>query len=481
MVTLLVWLPMTMRNDFVDWDDLLMIVSNPRFNPPTLEGIGWYWTHVAWNLYQPLTCTLWGILANVSWVETADQFGGHANPAVFHLASVLLHLAATLALFSILRRAVRNDLAAAIGACLFAIHPLQVEAVAFAGAMNNPLFAALGLLAIQQYLGWIETQERARWIAGTLALILALLAKPTAVVIPPIALVLDWGIHRRDAKVMLRSIAPWFLLIVPCVIWTKIAQHGSVAGAQAPIWFRPFIFGDVAAFYLLKLIVPMRLAIDYGRNPAALYANPMTYIVWLVPAALAVGGFMLRRRQPVLAAGVAIFLIALLPNSGLVAFDYEAISAAADRYAYLALAGVALVVASLCSRVRSIHLGIGASVFVVVLGVLTMQQIKVWQNGETLFRHALAINPRSWTSWSNYANVIADRSPDEAIDACRKAIAIKPDYASAYNNLGSLLMSRGDRTAAIEAFAAAHQYDPVDPTFAANHARAQAESATTRP
>src|SRR5690349_13813413 len=126
-LTLCVWLP-TLRNDFVDWDDLLMIVSNPRFNPPTVQGVGWYWTHIAWNLYQPLTCTLWGALAKVGWVQSPDQFGGHMNPAVFHLASILLHLAATLFLLAILRRATSNDWAAAAGALLFAIHPLQVEA-----------------------------------------------------------------------------------------------------------------------------------------------------------------------------------------------------------------------------------------------------------------------------------------------------------------------------------------------------------------
>jgi tetratricopeptide (TPR) repeat protein len=339
--------------------------------------------------------------------------------------------------------------------------------------MNNPLFASLGLLAIWQYLSWIETKRRSHWIIGTLALILAMFAKPTAVVIPPMALVLDWAINRRDTKVALRSIAPWFALIVPCVIWTKLAQHGSIAGAQAPIWFRPFIAGDVAAFYLIKLVAPFHLAIDYGRNPAFLYANAMTYIAWLLPVAMIAAAITVRRRYPLIAAGIAIFLIALLPNSGLIAFDYEAVSAAADRYAYLALGGIALIVAALCTRLSPRMIAIAGVVVFITLSVATVRQIQVWQNGETLFRHALAINPRSWIAWNNYANVIADHSPDEAIDACRRAIAIKPDYASAYNNLGSLLMDRGDRAAALAAFEAAHRYDPEDPTFAANVARAR--------
>ena len=83
-IVLAVFLP-SVFNDFVDWDDLPMIVQNPRFNPPAWSGVGWYWTHAAWNLYMPLTCTLWAALAKIGWVATADQFGGHMNPLVFHI------------------------------------------------------------------------------------------------------------------------------------------------------------------------------------------------------------------------------------------------------------------------------------------------------------------------------------------------------------------------------------------------------------
>ncbi len=120
-------------NDFVDWDDTQLIVQNPRFNPPAWADVGYYWTHVTFNLYQPITCTVWAALAKASYIPTADQFGSHINPYLFHLASVLFHSVATGFLFLILQRIFKSVLPAALGATVFAIHPVQVEAVALWG------------------------------------------------------------------------------------------------------------------------------------------------------------------------------------------------------------------------------------------------------------------------------------------------------------------------------------------------------------
>src|SRR5690348_9348766 len=70
--------------DFVS-DDWLVIVHNPQFNPPTWSSIGWYWNHVAWNLYMPVTCSVWGAVARVAWLPQADAVGSHFHPALFHL------------------------------------------------------------------------------------------------------------------------------------------------------------------------------------------------------------------------------------------------------------------------------------------------------------------------------------------------------------------------------------------------------------
>jgi hypothetical protein len=507
-VVLAVYWP-AISNDFVEWDDLMLILSNPRFNPPTWASVGWYWTHAAWNLYMPLTCTLWAGLAKLGWVATPDQFGGHMDPYVFHLAGLLLHLAAALSLFAILRRAVRNDGAAMIGALVFAVHPIQVEAVAFVGALNNPLFASLSLFAIWQYLRfgsscttatpgsevrrrpgsaaeesgssvYLRTRregEVGRWgsfIAGSIALILAMLAKPTAVVVPAVALVLDLAVNHRPWRKAVRSILPWVVLVVPCVVWTKLFQHG--AAAPSPLWSRPFIAGDAFTFYLGKLVFPFNLGIDYGHNPPAVLANALSYVIWVIPAGLLVLAWLIRRSWPLLAAGVVIFLVALLPNSGLVPFDYQKISTTADRYVYLSMMGPALAVAVLLARRWTRVLVTLAVVVLVGWAALSEVQIQTWRNGGTLFRHAIEVNPGSWMARINLGNIVTDRSPDEGIRLCREALELHPDSPIAYNNLGSALMMKGDRAAAVEAFAAAHRLDPAAPLYAANYARALAEN-----
>jgi tetratricopeptide (TPR) repeat protein len=480
----LVWLP-SVANDFVDWDDLPIIVKNPRFNPPTFASVGWYWTHVQWNLYQPVTATMWGLLAWLGWVDTPDQFGGHMNPALFHLASVLMHALSALLLFVILRRLVRRDWPAAAGALVFALHPIQTEAIAFVGAMNNPLFACLGLLAIWQYIRFTDddTGGKSRWsrfITATICLILSLLAKPTAVVVPPIALLLDATLHpARRCTPALRSIAPWLALALACAVWTHRFQSGAAAAEQAPVWFRPFIAGDAAAFYLYKIINPTRLAIDYGHNPLFLLAHERSYVVWLAPAGLLILSWVaLRERRPLQALASAIFLIALLPNSGLVPFDYQSISTTTDRYAYLAMAGVAVAVAAALAEFaaprRTTMLTVAIVALLSVWVVLTQIQIQTWRNGRTLFRHAVAINPNSWMSWGNLANVVADSDPDEAIAACHRAIAANPLDASSYNTLGSVLMEKGQTDEGLAAFAAAHANDPGNPTFSENYKKAKA-------
>jgi hypothetical protein len=178
----LVFLPMLM-NDFVEWDDAALILINPRFNPPTIASMAWYWAHPFATLYQPLAVMIWGVLAKIGYVATPDQFGGHMNPYLFHLASLLLHAAAAVAVWRLLRHVVRNDWAAAAGALLWALHPVQVEAVAFAVGMNNLLFTGLAAIALVQYLCFTDLPAgKPPWrhyLIGTLAFAASMLCKPS--------------------------------------------------------------------------------------------------------------------------------------------------------------------------------------------------------------------------------------------------------------------------------------------------------------
>jgi tetratricopeptide (TPR) repeat protein len=262
------------------------------------------------------------------------------------------------------------------------------------------------------------------------------------------------------------------------------------------------IAGDAMAFYLRKLFAPYPLAIDYGRTPALLMRQTWVRLAWIVPVALLILAWIYRRRWPVVAAGVAIFLIGALPNSGLAQFDYQYVSNTADRYAYLALVGAAVVFAAMIERLRRS----GAAVALCVMAVcvaLTEAQIRTWRNGEALFEHAIAVNPQSWMSRGDLGTILAtrdppramamfrtsielnpqnlparvglaamlvDRDPDQAIAHCQYILSQVPTMAEAWGNLGCAYRRRGDRSEALNAFARAYQLSPDNLVIAEDYA-----------
>ena len=293
--TLLIWLP-AVFNNFVEWDDAIFITSNPRFNPPTWGTICYYWSHAGSNLYIPITYTFWAVLARVGQVSTPDMMGTQLNPYLFHLGQVAMHIIATVAVFGILKRVLGSIGAAMAGAMLFAVHPLQVQAVAFIGATNTPLAGALALTAI-----WLQGNGEKKWKwAAAVLFALAMLAKPTAVVAPAILILLDVIVEKRTVRQAIGNALPWIILVIPCLIWTKMIQSHA-ANDAGPIWSRPLIAGDAMFFYVRKFFYPWPMAIDYGRTTKEALGSAMIWWAWLVPggagccglagqAAIATGG-----------------------------------------------------------------------------------------------------------------------------------------------------------------------------------------------
>jgi protein O-mannosyl-transferase len=538
-------------NGFVDWDDKMFLTENPWFNPPMWATVRHAVGAVDFHLYIPVTATIWAGLAKIAYSPIPDVYGWHLEAWPFHLASVLIHAGTALVLFKLLRLLVLRDFAAMVGALVFSMHPIQVEPVACAAQLPNPLAGFFSLVALWQFLLYLspllvlrkrvgaealcsssawnvtpppqpspgvpeEGDKSTHYILATIAFVLALGSKPSAIVLPLVA----WAmacIVASDGRSRLRlllPLLPWCAIGVACAIWTAMHQPAAAVAQVAPLWFRPFVACDTAAFYLWKVLIPVQFGVDYGRTPWFLRAHAWGYVTWLLPAGLLLAAWMGRRRRPMLLLAAATFLIALLPNSGIVSFDYQAFSTVANRYAYLAMAAVALAVAdvvAMCPSRRAI-----LALAVVVLAaffVLTEMEIPVWRNGETVFRRAVEVNPDSWMSWDNLAvavrrrsldesialcrravaaapqswdaqfnlaTVLTQRSPDESIALCRWLLERQPNDAATYDVLGQALLSRGDRTAARQAFQSAHMLDPTNPQYSADSNSANT-SQTTQP
>ena len=394
--------------EFVRWDDRFTLHHNPRLNPPTWTNVAHYWRHGEIGLYMPLTYTVWSGLAWIGHVETADLSGISLNPWVFHATNLIVHLAGVVIVLALLQRLVRNDVAAAIGACVFAMHPVQVEAVAWASGLKDLLAGALALLAIGQFVEWrMETDTRSarrksRYVLIVTVAILAMLAKASAAMVVPICFAIDVILLRTSPR---RAIVALLPMLVPAVALLWIARQVQdvtpIAHTAPPLYVRPFVAGDALAFYLKQLVLPLHLGIDYGRTPQVVLSQRITYAIWIIPIALAGAIAWNWRKHRKLAAAGAIFILALAPVLGQATFQFQQYSTVADHYLYLAMLAPALAIASVLARWPKRAAYAIACVFAIALSVRTFAQARYWKDDFTLLPHAIDVNPRSTAARNN--------------------------------------------------------------------------------
>lgn len=452
-------------HEFVEWDDGINVTRNPLLNPPSLASVIRFWRGPYEQMYVPATYTVWSLLAAAAHVDTPDAEGVTLDPYLFHTANLVVHLFAAWAAYRLLLTLTGRRWPACAGALLFAIHPLQVEPVAWVTGMKDVLAGALSLLALWQYAEFARrgaddqlaprrSRSRRAWpyALATAALIAALLAKPSAVVVPVMAIAIDRGLLRRPWRRVIASTAPWLLLAAAAAIETRFAQPAA-HNIGGPLWARPLIAGDALAFYLTKLFWPAALCVHYSRSIALVLASRRFWFSWLFPAAGAAAiAILARRRAPWLAPATILFVLPLLPVLGFVPFVFEQYSVVADRYAYLALLGPAVAVAfglqrattATPKRPRRNVIVAASAMILAALAARAYAQTLVWRDTATLFEHVLTVNPHSAA-----ANVIvADREfaaghYDRAERLACESIRDEPHQVDAYMALGACLRRRG--------------------------------------
>lgn len=398
-LVVVVFLPL-FSSDFVAWDDNTLVYGNPTLNPPTLHSVAVWWTTPRLDIWTPMTDMLRGAIALVARVPVDPRTGIGLNPHYFHAVNVIMHAGAALVVFEILDLLGLGVWPAWAGALLFAFHPLQVEAVGWVTGMKDVLCGLFSLLAIWRYLVFANFAGEAKggrgwdfWLA-TLFFVMATLAKPMAVVVPLMVLVLVVLLARRRPVHMFRQMLFWILLAVPSMVITQLVQPAKWLGPVA-LWKRPLIATDAVAFYLYKLVCPVHLCIDYGRSPATAFAEGWVYWTWIIPVGLGLLLWHNRRRTPFVFCGALVFLLGILPVLGFIKFDFEGYSIAADHYLYLSMFGVAIAAAWALRQLPVPFCGVLAACVLVTLAGMSRAQTRVWANSYTLFGQALRVNPPS--------------------------------------------------------------------------------------
>ncbi|MBV8782409.1 MAG: tetratricopeptide repeat protein [Phycisphaerae bacterium] len=453
-LTLVVLAPIC-GHDFLWWDDHGTIHQNPWLNPPTIASLFHYWKTPQYGLYIPVTGSVWTAIAAIARVQP-DRFDISLNPWFFHAASVIAHLIATLLMFRIFRLLNATAWAAFFGATVFAIHPLQIESVAWASGLKDVLAGMFAAAAALQYIRFaLAKQSGDKWIgrliAATIFFELAMLSKASATMLPLAVIALDrWAVGRRWREIIPAGIA-WIVLAVPIAVYASIVQDpGNTPITPLPL--RPLIACDALAFYLFKLVWPLNLGVDYGRTARVVIEHGWLWWDWIVPVGVAVILWLGRARRPILLAAAGIFVAGLFPTLGWTPTLYQFYTTTADHYVYFAMFGVGLAVAWLLSVYPQRWLWSLAVIIVVVMSILSLIQQSYWRNDYALFEHSVQVNPNSYISFGNLGSAYArDGRYPEALGIFCRAVQINPDYSLSFSNLGHVLAEMDDIDGALAA------------------------------
>lgn len=410
---------------------------------------------------------LWLPLTRLSHTLDYKLFG--LNAGYHHLSAVFFHIVAGWCLFLFLVRATSTLWPGALVAAIFLLHPLHVESVAWISERKDVLCALFWFLALFLWVRYSERPSVGRYVLSMLALTLGILAKPMIVSFPLILVLLDYWPLRREFRWLLvtEKILP-ILLATGCGWLAFTAQSG--AGAVQPLSALPISLRVQNTFvsllhYLEDSLWPSDLAFSYPyptRIPATTVLIAIA-IIFLVTAAA-----VWWRQHCWLIAGWLWFLVTIGPVCGLVQVGN---SARSDHYMYVPLVGLSTIaiwsgVAIVQRQPRTRPILVAVAVTVCILfAVATRRQLTWWHDGETLYRRAISVIPNNYLAWHLLALHLAaspDRLP-EAREAARNNLRIRPDFATAHNNVAYLALAAGDLSEALAEADSAVRLFPAEP------------------
>jgi Flp pilus assembly protein TadD len=397
----------------------------------------------------------------------------------FHRTSVLIHQAATAALFLLLARTTGLYWPSLMVALLFGVHPLRVESVVWVAERKDILCALFYILTLAAHARYARRPSWGRYLWVLAGFTLAAMSKAMAMTLPLALLIFDgWPLRRirpRSSgpdppgtvpwtRVLLEKI-PFLVMAAGLAATSYIGGHAAVFGSAQPVPYAHSLAVALRAYctYLGVTVWPSGLGVQYFYPREAIPIALTAAVIALLAAATA-AAWRWRERAPWLAAGWTWYLVTLLPVIGFLQFRRQA---RADRYTYIPSIGIAMAAAfglhALAARWRAPRWAFPTAVLAagVAWAGLTTVQVGYWTDSETLFRRAIALSDQNADAHAWLGLTLSKQGRlEEALPLYRRAVSLYPHDAGYFGGLGAVLAQMG---ALQEASSVLHQALDLDP------------------
>jgi tetratricopeptide (TPR) repeat protein len=417
----------SVSNGFVFFDDDKAILYNKALQSPSLAK---FFSGQNLGMYAPMTWIGY-------WIGSI--FSGK-NAWGYHLLALLLHAVNAAMVWRVLNRLTGLSWVSFAAALLFAVHPVQAEAVCWAAALSTVLFSTFYLISLLAYIRWAQSPTLPALALSLSAFVLACLSKSAAVTLPLVLIAVDFYLFKKPERKFWLSKIPYliFSFVFGLYTFSTRAQEGhdiQAASSAFSALDRFWMISQTLLFYPVKLLVPIGFSVAYpfvklnGSWSWTYYAAPLVLVglgalVWLKG-----------RNNKNLLLGLALYLLPLsvmLPLQTVGSFELRS-----DRYVYLSGVGLFFLLAMLLDRLKPAVKNGVLGVCAAALGFLAFQQSDVWKDGVAMFRNCVSKTPESSLCQCNLAyNQLINLDFQGAIEHYTESLKYDPNTVEAYNGRG---------------------------------------------
>lgn len=425
------------KANFISWDDAEVLLKNKDVHGFHLKAF--FTKHYVGN-YAPITMMSFAL----------DWFLFHGSAFWHHTVNVFLHLINAVLVFILIRKVTQQSALAFLVALIFSFHPTQIETIAWVAAKNNLVYALFFLLGLISYVNYMQSKQLKFYLISLLLFLLSVLSKPSAICFPLCLLLVDYCFSKEFSVKAQTNKIPFFLIAIAIGIVTIFSRTEDkfINESHAFAMYERIGYAGYALLqYVIKFLFPVNLSVIYPYPSEKTMSLILGYVVW------AIGMFacykLVKQKKFIFLFGILFFIINLLLVLQFIPFG-EVLTA--DRYMYLPIIGLALVLFSLFKLTNGLVKIVGLSL-VIVLGFLSFKRSMVWKNSISLYSDIIEKYPHSFLALNSLgAEYMLNKNYTQAETYLNKAIAENTNYYKGYYNRGLLYAQTNRMPQAIDDF-----------------------------